>query len=180
MGSSEGFEPSSHVFAERVFSEESCTSTRPDASYTCCYQIYDIEGPSIEVVATYCKECTFYPDREDVCTEPKKEALEEPPTPPPSGPSVVPGEGSLSQDGGVLQQPPTSTSPQIGRIAPQIAPPTSADEGMEPPTIAGEEPLPCPEGLELDEESGLCVPIQPEAAEEPEQPEAQEEQQPFE
>jgi hypothetical protein len=138
-----------HAYAEPVFSEESCTDTRPDATYSCCYQIYDIEGPAIEIKATYCKECTFYPDREeDVCTEPKKESLDEPVTPPspPSGPSVVPGEGALSQDGGgggILQQQ------------------QQADEGTQQPPIIGEaEPLP-PD----------IPPKQPEV------PEAQEEQQ---
>ena len=62
-------------------------------------------------------------------TEPKKESLDEPVTPPspPSGPSVVPGEGALSQDGGgggILQQ-------------------QQADEGtQQPPTIGEAEPLP--------------------------------------
>lgn len=90
--------------AEPVFSEESCTNTRPDATYSCCYQIY--EDTTGATIATYCKECTFYPDREDVCTEPKKEALEQQvtPLPPSSGPPAVPGEVTPPQDGGILQQ----------------------------------------------------------------------------
>jgi hypothetical protein len=173
------------VFAEWVFSEESCTSTRTDASYTCCYQIYDIEGPSIEVVATYCKECTFYPDREDVCTEPKKEALEEPPTPAPSGPSVVPGEGPLSQDGGVLQQPPAdqgATALRTGEPPTPICAPGSVFDPDINECVLEKPPELCPDGSirQPTVPAGpqpKCPPSeaeQPSAAEEPEEPQAEE------
>lgn len=135
----------SDAFAEPVFSEESCTQTRSDATYTCCYQIYDIEGPAISTIATYCKECTFHPDREDVCTEPKKEALEEPVPPPlPSGPSVVPGEGAPSQDAGILQQQPADESTQQG--------PTIVEEEPVPPEIPPKQPE-VPEAQEEQQQS---------------------------
>ena len=63
----------------------------------------------------------------------------------------------LQQDGGVLQQPP----------ADQGAAEQPATEGTQPATVEEGPVPPCLEGQVLDEESGLCVLEEPEAAEEP-------------
>jgi hypothetical protein len=147
--------------------------------------------------------------RPDLGVFPQDGVLEQPPTPPPTGPFVPPqggvsqqqpsvggglqpltrGQGVLPQDGGLQQQPP----------ADQGATEPSATERTQPATDE-EEPLPpcpegqvldeetglcvmedCPEGQVLDEESGICVLAEPEtAAEEPAQSEPEEENQPSE
>lgn len=115
---------------------------------------------------------------------PQDGVLEQPPTPPPTGPvaplqdgvleqlpseGVIPplkqGKGVLPRDGVLEQQP-----------ADQGAAEPPATEGSQP-AIVEEEPVPpCPEGQVLDEESGLCVLEETEAAEEPEPAEELEEQ----
>jgi hypothetical protein len=66
---------------------------------------------------------------------------------------------------------PPITGP-LGETAPQVAPSTAEDGTGQPPT----EPL-CPEGQVHDEESGICVPEQPETpAEEPAESQPEEEQ----
>lgn len=101
--------------------------------------------------------------------------LEQPPTPPPSGPAAP------LQDGGVLQQPPSQgAAPPLTRgqsILPQdgVLQQPPADGATQPQDVE-EEPL-CPEGQVLDETTGICEPEEPEAAEEPEQTESDEEEQ---
>jgi hypothetical protein len=71
--------------------------------------------------------------------------LEEPTTPDDSGPPT--GQGILPQDG-VLQQ----QQPADEEVARTVEPPTE-DETTQPT----QEPLPCPEGQVLDEETDLCI-----------------------
>lgn len=112
--------------------------------------------------------------------------LEQPPTPPSSGPAaplqdgvleqppsqgVAPpltrGQGVLPQNG-VLQQQPTDQG-----AAPRTVEPPAEDEAAQSPP----EPLTdCPEGQILDEETGLCVLEETEVVEEPESGEELEEQ----
>jgi len=113
---------------------------------------------------------------------PQDGVLEQPPTPPPSGPAAP------LQDGGILQQPPTQgVLPPVTRgqgVLPEDGEPQTSDEGTiqsqqpaipnQPPTVEeDEEPVPpCPEGQVLDEETRLCLLEEPEAAGEgPEQSE---------
>lgn len=117
-------------------------------------------------------------------------ALEQTPTPPPSGPAatlqdgvleqppgqgVAPpltrGQGVLPQDGVLQQQEPTDEGTGA---APRTVEPPVEDEATPPPL----ETLPdCPEGQVLDEDTGLYVLEEPEAAEETEQTESDEEEQ---
>lgn len=103
------------------------------------------------------------------------------PAPPQTG-EIAPQVAPPTTDEGA-QTPAPPATPQVGEIAPQVTSPIADDEKTDqtPP-----EPLPpCPEGQELDEETGICVPVesptaeQPqEAAEEPEEQRSDEEQQP--
>jgi hypothetical protein len=118
-----------------------------------------------------------------------KEGVLQPLTPPRSVPPTV-GENILQQDLGVLEQTPSQGLPPLKQgqgVLPQdgvleqepadqeaVEPPTT--EGTQPPTIE-QEPVPCPEGQVLDEESGICVLEEPETAEEePAQSDPEEEQ----
>jgi hypothetical protein len=110
---------------------------------------------------------------------PENGVLEQLPTPPSSGPI-----GPLQ--GGVLEQLEQGEGFSPGFLQRQQEQPPPADQGaaeLPPPTSEGtqpapveEEPVPpCPEGQVLDEETGLCILEEPEAAEqEPEQSEAEE------
>ncbi|MPZ07267.1 MAG: hypothetical protein GEU26_12775 [Nitrososphaeraceae archaeon] len=115
------------------------------------------------------KELQFFEGRLPERTAPLQDGvLEQPPTPPSSDPAaplqdgvleqppsegvappVTRGQGVLPQDG-VLQQEPTDEG--TGATPRTVEPPTE-DETTQPT----QEPLPCPEGQILDEESGLCV-----------------------
>lgn len=73
-------------------------------------------------------------------------------------------------DTGTAQAAEPSTSPSaplVGEISPEAEQPSTTDEAI-PPQVVEEEPLPsCPEDPVLDEETGLCVVEETEAAEEP-------------
>ena len=162
--------------------------------YECCQTETDDD---IEI--QWCTLCDTALPEGSQCTERQPGrifgALEQPPTPPPSGPAAP-------LQGGVLEQPPSQG----------VAPPLTRGQGVLPedgalqqlPTDEGtaaeespttEETVPvcqeglefnedlgfcvpedCPEGQVLDEESGLCVLEEPETAEEEpqEQPEPEE------
>ncbi|MGH9984962.1 MAG: hypothetical protein ACRD8W_13515 [Nitrososphaeraceae archaeon] len=111
-------------------------------------------------------------------------ALEQTPTPPPSGPAaplqdgvleqppgqgVAPpltrGQGVLPQDG-VLQQQEPADQGEAELQAPEETKPANAEEVPE---------LVCPEGQVIDEETGLCVLEETEVVEEPEEQPTEEE-----
>lgn len=161
--------------------DNTCTYSKvaPDL-VTCCWT---------EGVTTYCQDCVLMPGSTEWNCQPKTTLfLEQPPTPPPSGPAAP------LQDGGVLQQPPSQgvvppltrgqgVLPENGVLqqppaddgtAPRTVEPPAEDEATQPQDVE-EEPL-CPEGQVLDEESRLCVLEEPEEqeSEEPEQTEPEE------
>jgi hypothetical protein len=169
---------------------------------------------------TYCSTCEDGGTRGKInCTDPVKEftgripsdivppqdgVLEQPPTPPESGP-VAPLKGGILEQleqGEGLQQgffEQQQQQPPIDQGAAQLPP---ATEGSQPAPMEEEPQVPvcqeglefnddlgfcvpteCPEGQELNEETGICVleEEQPAAAEQPEEQEQQtEEEQPSE
>jgi hypothetical protein len=148
-------------------------------------------GGSMEA---YCQECVFQLGNENAlsCSDKELQYLEstvpglgefpeggvlEQPPPPPTGPFAPP-------QGGVIQQPPSEGEgaqpltrgqgvlPQGSALQQQQQQPTDEEAArtVEPPaeeeaTLPPPEPLPCPEGQVLDEETGLCVPEEPEQSE---------------
>jgi hypothetical protein len=73
-----------------------------------------------------------------------------------SGPAIPPG------GGGVLETEPTPSTPPLKGGGVFNAPPSPTDQGLQSPTLSNEAPPPqsCPEGQELDEQTGLCVPTE--------------------
>ncbi len=139
--------------------DNTCTYSKVSALITCCWT----EGKM-----TYCQDWEPFPDGEFNCSPKDTPFLEQPPTPPPSGPAAP------LQDGGILQQPPSQgTAPPLTRdqgalpqdgilqrepkdegtkATPWTIDPSPEDDATQPST----EPLPpCPE--DLDEETGLCM-----------------------
>lgn len=100
-------------------------------------------------------------------------------TPPPAGKDIAAplGEGDPTPTTPTLPTPPPTTGENVfpEEITPGVAPRTAGEET--PP-----DPLPpCAEGLEFDDELGLCVPVESPVAEQPEEaaqePQAEDEQQ---
>jgi hypothetical protein len=144
---------------------------------TCCWtQTKEGSKGVFKPRAKYCQTCSADAEGKFTFCSAKRIAevvSDEPPTPlptQPSGPFVLPEEGVLQepttppsdpaapmQDGVLQKQPPSD----------QGAAEPPATEGTQPATME-EEPLPsCPEDQVLDEETGLCVVEEIEAAEEP-------------
>lgn len=150
---------------DKNWGTEPCIFSKVSALVTCCW---------FEGTTRYCQDCVSLPGESRPNCNPKETLfLEQPPTPPPSGPAAP------LQDGGVLQQPPVTRGqgvlPEDGALQQQQQQPADEEAArtVEPPTEdettqPTQEPLPCPEGQVLDEETGLCVleePAQPEAVE---------------
>jgi hypothetical protein len=170
------------VYAE-PYGEITCKSTGT-LKVKCCQLHFEKTSGGIGFdIVEYCTDCDVGPGgvRQNCSARYIEMSAEQPPgpslpTPPIAGENIVPG------DTGVLEQqpqtPPTfapGTSPGVleqleqsegvspGFLERQQQPPADqgaaelpATEGTQPATV-GEEPVPCPEGQVLDEESGLCV-----------------------
>jgi hypothetical protein len=120
----------------------------------CCWtQIKEGATGTFKPRAKYCQTCRTDSDNKFTDCDAKVEqdlVLEQPPTPPPSGPVVLPEDGVLEQpptsppsgpaaplqDGGVLEQPPGEG----------VAPPVTRDQGVLPQDGVLQQPPPADEG----------------------------------
>jgi hypothetical protein len=166
--------------------------------YECCQTETDDDGIEIQ----WCTMCDRALPEGSQCTERQPGrifgALEQPPTPPPSGPSAPlqggvleqpPSQGvapPLTQDQGVLPEDGVLQLPPAEQDAAELPPPTAKE--TQPAAVEEEQSVPvcqerlefnedlgfcvpteCPEGQLLDDETGICVLEEPETAEEPEE-----------